>query len=141
MNVIQLITSIGLIANSIALIIIARTVANLQRTMVGTPPWALKIMRGQLHEEAFTLATKQTLEELVAATTANTNATAAATDALTHYAASNAELTAKLEEALSNAETLDDSAIQEAIAAIKANNDALTAAAPQVAAAVTANAS
>jgi hypothetical protein len=116
---------------------ISKQLEKIQRSLDVAPPWALKIMRALKLEEATNLATKQTLDDLVNATSANTNATAAATDALTHFAQSNADLTAQLEAALAGADAPDDAAIEAAVAAIKANNDALLAAAPKVATAIT----
>lgn len=90
-------------------------------------------------QEIDDMATQQTLAALIASTTANTNATAAAKAALDHFAASQADLNAKLAAAIANSEASDDPAVQAAIDAINANNTALAAATPAVATAVTAN--
>ena len=84
------------------------------------------------------MATQETLDRLTADVTANTNATQAAAQALSGYVATIAELTKKLQDALS-ASGVDDPTVVAAAAALEANTAALTAAVPTVAAAVEAN--
>jgi Asp-tRNA(Asn)/Glu-tRNA(Gln) amidotransferase B subunit len=83
------------------------------------------------------MATQQTLAALIATTKANTDATAAAKAALDHFVAVHAEDTAKLAAAIANSDASDDADVKAAIDAINANNAALAASTPQVAAAVT----
>lgn len=90
-------------------------------------------------ERNLLMATRQTLDAMQAAVTHNTSAVAAATDALTHYAQTNTDLTQQLKDAIARADSLDDSEVQAAIAAIEANNTKLVAAAGPTAAAIVAN--
>lgn len=75
------------------------------------------------------------LARLAADVTANTDATLATTQAITGLLASNEELTRKLQDAIT---TDDTPAIKAAADAIEANNTAMRAAVPAVAAAVVA---
>lgn len=105
----------------------------------GAPPWAIELgligLRILARMEP-QMAAKQTLDDLVKATTANTNATRAAKDALDGYVKSTSELTDKLKAAL---EGDDDAAVKAAVSAIEENTAALGAATPQVAKAITDN--
>ena len=89
-------------------------------------------------QEIDDMATKETLDALTASVTANTNATAAAKQALDGYVKSNSDLTAQLQAAVANSDASDDPAVKAAVDAINANNAALAAATPTVAAAVVA---
>jgi hypothetical protein len=90
------------------------------------------------NQETDDMATKQTLDALIASTTANTNAANAAKAALDHYAQSAADDAKKLADAIANSDAADDPAVKAAIDTLTANNATLTAATPQVAAAVAA---
>ncbi len=107
------------------------------------PSWAIEMgamLRALLKEEEVNhMVTRQTLDALKAEVSRDTDAVSAATAALTHYAQTNADLTKQLQDALANASSTDDAEVQNAVAALKANNDALTAAAPAVAQDVVAN--
>lgn len=104
------------------------------------PPWAIELcemMRLVINiTETYTMATQATLARMQASVQANTDATKAAADALTHYAQTNADLTAQLKEAIAND---DDAAISAAADALDKNNADLLAGVPATAAAVTAN--
>ncbi len=112
----------------------------------GAPPWAVELramMELLLKEtrqlETYEMATKENLDKMKAVVAANTNATAAATVALNHYAQSNADLTKQLQDAIAASDASDDEDVKAAIDALTANNTALTAAVPETATAVTAN--
>ena len=108
----------------------------------GAPAWAIELaligLRILSNLEKDDMATKQTLDALVASTTANTNATAAAKDALDHFVTSQADLNQKLADAIANSDASDDPQVQAAISAVNANTAALAASTPQVATAITA---
>lgn len=87
-------------------------------------------------EEANTMATKETLDRLAADVKANTDATAAAQQALNGFVQTVADLTKQLQDAIANN---DEAAIKAAADAIEANNVALTAAVPATASAVVEN--
>lgn len=89
-----------------------------------------------LTDQENAMATQAELDDLNAQVTANTNATQAAAAALAGFVKTVADLTAQLEAAVASN---DSPAIQAATAALKANNDALAAAVPATATAVTAN--
>jgi len=108
----------------------------------GAPAWAIELGLIGLHIlstlEKDDMATKETLDALTASVKANTDATAAAKQALEGYAKSNADLTAQLKAAVAASDAADDADVKAAVDAITANNAALTAAAPSVAQAVVA---
>src|SRR5262245_9226833 len=68
------------------------------------------------------MSQQATLDELQEKIRINTNVVSAATDALTHYAQTTAELTEQLKQAMAND---DEAQIQSAIEALDANNQAL----------------
>lgn len=112
----------------------------------GAPPWAVElremmslVLNATRQLEKTEMASQDKLDQMKAVVAANTNATAAATDALNHYAQSNADLTKQLQDAIAASSASDDADVQAAIDALTANNTALTAAVPAVAAAVTVN--
>lgn len=93
------------------------------------------LLRALKTEEKFEMATQATLDALTKSVKDNTDATAAAADALHGFVKTVADLTAKLQTAI---DAGDDLAVQAAADAIAANNITLSAAVPNVAAAVVA---
>src|SRR5665647_1003176 len=92
----------------------------------------VQVLRQLFNMEDSLMATKEVLDRLIADVTANTNATAAAAQALTGFQATVADLTQKLQDAIAGAGNVDP-AIVDAAAALEANNATLTAATPAVA--------
>lgn len=88
--------------------------------------------------ETANMATKATLDALVASTMANTSATQSAAIALAGFVKTNTDLTQQLADAI-KAGQVDDPDILAAVDAITANNATLTAAIPAVSAAVVRN--
>lgn len=84
-------------------------------------------------EQETSMATQATLDRLAKVVADDTNAVSAATTALTHYAQTNADLTAALQKALAGD---DEAAVKAAADAMEANNAALLAGVPAVAAAI-----
>lgn len=82
------------------------------------------------------MADQKLLDDLKAQVSQNTSAVAGARMALEGYVKTTSDLTQKLQDALTGDDT---EAVQAAVDELKANNEALHAAAPEVANAVVAN--
>lgn len=93
-------------------------------------------MLAHIIERLNLMASKEHLDALTAQVKANTDAANAASQALAGFVATVTDLTAKLQAAIASD---DDDAVKAAADAIAANNATLTAAIPQVAAAVPQN--
>lgn len=82
------------------------------------------------------MATKETLDRLKADVQKNTDAAAAAKDALTGFVTTVADLTKALQDAISGG---DEAEIKAAADALEANNETLTNAIPAISEAIPAN--
>lgn len=82
------------------------------------------------------MATKETLARMNASVLANTDVVKAASEALTHFAQTNADLTKQLQEALAND---DEPAVKAAADALEKNNADLLATVPTTASNILAN--
>jgi len=111
------------------------------------PPWAgamyeqlhiLQSMIGAISRQIRTddMATKETLDRLKADVQKNTDAAAAAKDALTGFVTTVADLTKALQDAISGG---DEAEIKAAADALEANNETLTNAIPAISEAIPAN--